>query len=70
MHKGQAGKFQSSEGESALAMRRRLNAAAKLTGKDLVIKRAGEEVYFWEESKKSGGRRRRGRPRKQPASEV
>ena len=35
--------------------------AAKLADKKLVIKRAGDDVYFWE---REGARRRRGRLRK------
>ena len=58
---GQAGKLQPSEGETTTAVRRRIGAAAKLVGKDLVIKRVGDDVYFWEPE---GARRRRGRPRK------
>ena len=56
---GEAGKLQPSEGESVGAVRRRLGAAARQAGKDLTIKRKGDEVYFWVEA-----RRRRGRPRK------
>ena len=58
---GQAGKLQPCEGESVNAVRRRIGAAAKLAGKDLVIRRVGCEVYFW---KREGERKRRGRPRK------
>ena len=60
---GKAGKLQPSEGETVGAVRRRIGAAARRAGKDLVIKRVGDEVYFW----KAGGevpRRGRGRPRK------
>ena len=39
-------------------MIRRLGAAAKASGKDLVVKTIGGEVYFWLKA------RRRGRPRK------
>ena len=58
---GQAGKLVPSIGETALTVRRRLSSAAKLVGKQLEIKRAGEEVYFWV---KQGQARRRGRLRK------
>jgi len=65
LQEGQAGKLQITEGETGAAVRRRLGAAAKLAGTDLVIKRAGEEVYFWVRSGLSGRpRRKRGRPRK------
>ncbi len=52
-----AGKLQPSEGENTRALRRRLGAAAKASGKDLVIKTVGGDVYFWIKA-------RRGRPRK------
>ena len=58
---GQAGKLQLSEGEMPTAVRRRIGAAAKLAGNDLVIRRTGDDVYFWE---REGTKRRRGRPRK------
>ena len=43
---GQAGKLQPSEGETPGAIRRRIGAAAKLVGRNLVIRRAGDDVYF------------------------
>ena len=49
---GQAGKLQPGEGESVTAVRRRIGAAAKLAGKDLVVRRSGAEVYFWEAPRK------------------
>ena len=58
---GKAGRLEASEGETIGAVRRRIGAAAKLAGKELVIKRVGEQIYFWA---KSGTGRRRGRPRK------
>jgi len=45
----QAGRLQPDEGESVATVRRRLGVAAKLSGKDIIIKRQGNEVYFWEE---------------------
>ena len=60
---GQAGTLRASEGETLSAVRRRLGAAAKLQGKNLVIKRTGDEVVFW----LGEPRRRRGRPRKDSA---
>jgi hypothetical protein len=56
---GEAGKLLPEDGESAIAVRRRLGAAAKAMGIQLTILRSGDHVYFWKES-----RRRRGRPRK------
>ena len=47
LEEGKAGKLQVTEGERPGAVRRRLGAAAKLVGKNLVIKRVGEEIYFW-----------------------
>ena len=58
LQSGQAGKLTASEDESAIAIRRRLNQAAKTGGVELVIKRSGDDVYFWTNA------RRRGRPRK------
>ena len=60
LRRGQAGTLRPSEGESVAAVRRRLGKAAKATGKDLVVKRSGDQVVFWE------GTRRPGRPRKRP----
>lgn len=57
---GQAGKLAPSEGETTMAVRRRLNTAAKQLGKDLVTRREGDDVYFWVKS----ATRRPGRPRK------
>ncbi len=45
----QAGRLQPDEGESVATVRRRLGVAAKLSGKDIIIKRQANEVYFWEE---------------------
>jgi len=56
----QAGKLAPSEGETSMAVRRQLNAAAKQLGKDIVTRREGDTVYFWMKP----GTRRRGRPRK------
>ena len=62
---GQAEKLRATDGETVAAVRRRLGAAAKLIGKDLVIKRSGDEVFFWDQSK-ARSTRGRGRPRKSP----
>ena len=43
---GQAGRLQPGEDESVATIRRRLGVAAKLSGKDITIKRQGTEVYF------------------------
>lgn len=57
---GDAGRLQASAGETLNAVRRRLGAAAKATGKRLTVRRTENEVYFWIE----GQGRKRGRPRK------
>jgi len=44
---GQAGRLQPGEGETVATVRRRLGVAAKLSGKDITIKRQGNDVYFW-----------------------
>ena len=44
---GQAGRLQPGEGESVATVRRRLGVAVKLSGKDITIKRQGDDVYFW-----------------------
>ena len=55
---GQSGKLEPSPGETIATVRRRLGSAAKLSGKNLVIKRTGEEIYFWvEQPTKRRGRR-------------
>ena len=58
---GQAGRLQAGSGETLSAVRRRLGAAAKALDRKLVIRRSGEQVYFWADPQ--NGRRRRGRPR-------
>ncbi len=62
---GQAGQLQAAAGESIAAVRRRLGAASRVAGKDLVIKRVGEELFFWVRPGGEGAtKRRRGRPAK------
>ena len=61
---GKAGKLRASDGESVQAVRRRLGAAAKLSGKNVVIKRFGGEIYFWLEAE-SPHKRRPKRPLQQ-----
>ena len=58
---GQAGKLQASEGEKISTVRRRLGDAARLAGKNLVIKRTGEDLYFWVEPSEEQRPRQRGR---------
>lgn len=59
LKEGQAGKVQPSQGETVATARRRLGAAAKVSGRALVIKRTGEEIYFWVDQP---ARKRRGQP--------
>ncbi len=58
---GQAGKLQASDDEKLSTVRRRLGDAARLAGKNLVIKRTGEDLYFWVEPAGEQRPRRRGR---------
>ncbi len=62
LKRGQAGSLRPAAGESVAAVRRRLGRAAKAAGKNMVMKRSGDEVVFWE------ARRRPGRPKKQPTA--
>ncbi len=54
---GQAGQLQAGPGETTNAVRRRLGAAAKATGKKLVMRRSNDMVFFWVQP--GSGRRRR-----------
>lgn len=58
--KGQAGRLVPGDGETVSTIRRRIGAAARQAGKNLSIKRIGDEVYFWTEGRKTGNGRRRG----------
>ena len=57
LRSGKAGRLQAGDGETIGAIRRRLGEAAKLSGAELVIRRLGDEIYFWKRP------RRPGRPR-------
>ncbi len=61
--KGQAGKLVAGAAETTATVRRRIGAAARAAGKNLTIRRAGDEVYFWAAERRgsANGRRRRGR---------
>ena len=48
--KGQAGKLRTGEEEKPATIRRRLGVAAKTLGIPLIIKRSGNDVYFWREN--------------------
>ncbi len=62
LEEGQAGKLQVAEDEKITTIRRRLTIAANLLGKELTVKRMGDELYFWVEpaqEEKPRQRRRR-----------
>ncbi len=48
--KGQAGRLRIKEQENALTIRRRLGVAAQTLDINLIIKRSGNDVYFWREN--------------------
>ncbi len=59
---GEAGRLVASACETTANVRRRIGAAARAAGKNLTIRRAGDEVYFWTERRRAAnGRRRRGK---------
>jgi hypothetical protein len=64
--KGQAGKLSIREGEKHTTIRRRLVTTAKAMDVTLIIKRSGNDLYFWREERDAEqprrGRARRGRP--------
>ena len=67
LREGQAGKLTVTDGETYPTVRRRLGAAAKLAGKDIVVRRAGDDLYFWAQPQEQPRPRRRGRrPRGAP----
>ena len=43
----EAGKLTPVEGETTQAVLRRLRAAAKLAGTNLIVRRNGQDIYFW-----------------------
>jgi hypothetical protein len=48
---GQAGKLSPVERKKPATIRRRLAAAAQTLGVNLVIKRSGQDIYFWSEDR-------------------
>ncbi|MCH8744736.1 MAG: hypothetical protein IIB31_03695 [Chloroflexi bacterium] len=58
---GQAGHLNMGEGEKVTTIRRRLITTARLMGKELVVKRSGDELYFWVKASEEGKKRRRRR---------
>jgi hypothetical protein len=61
--KGQAGKLSIGEDEKHTTIRRRLVSAANALDINLIIKRSGEDIYFWREEQREE-QPRRGRPRR------
>ena len=53
---GEAGRLQAAEGEPITTVRRRLGAAARQLKRTLVIRRTGDEVYFWATETRRRGR--------------
>ncbi len=59
----QAGKLVADAEETTAAIRRRLATAAELTGKDLVITRQDNVVFFWEKGDGPEPKRRGRKPK-------
>jgi hypothetical protein len=59
--KGQAGKLHPVENEKPLTIRRRLAVAAQALGINLIIKRSGSDLYFWQEGREEEQPRRKRR---------
>ena len=55
---GEAGRLQATEGEPISTVRRRIGTAGRQLGRNLTIRRTGDEVYFWVEETKRRGRGR------------
>ncbi len=60
---GEAGRLVAGAGETTATVRRRIGAAARSAGKNLTIRRAGNEVYFWAAERRGSANGRRGRGR-------
>jgi hypothetical protein len=60
---GQAGKLHPEGNEKPATLRRRLVIAAQVLGINLVIRRSGENIYFWS-GERGDEQPRRGRPRR------
>jgi hypothetical protein len=56
---GQAGKLSIGAGEKHTAIRRRLVTSAKALNIPLIIKRSGNELYFWQENGEAQPRTKR-----------
>ncbi len=69
LSQGQAGKLHPVGNENLPTIRRRLISAAQALGITLVIKRSGEDLYFWSESRE-GEQPRPRRPRRGRAGDL
>jgi hypothetical protein len=49
--KGQAGRLKIGESENPLTIRRRIAVAAQTLDINLIIKRSGQDIYFWSEDR-------------------
>jgi hypothetical protein len=69
---GQAGRLRTGESENPLTIRRRLLSAANALNIPLIIKRSGNDLYFWRENGQAEQPRpRRGRrPRRQAETTI
>jgi hypothetical protein len=69
---GQAGRLRVLETEKPLTIRRRLVVAAQMLGINLIIKRSGQDVYFWQEDggEEQPPRKRRYTRRRRTAVEI
>lgn len=63
---GGAGRLRMSEDEIVTTIRRRLVTTARLMGKELVIKRSGDELYFWLKAAEADKPRRSRRAKRDP----
>jgi hypothetical protein len=63
---GQAGKLQAASNEKVTTIRRRLATTARLLSKELIIKRSGDELYFWIKTPEEEPVQRRRRSRRNP----
>ncbi len=59
LEEGQAGRLHTAGDEKVTTLRRRLATTARLMGKDLVIKRSGDEIFFWNKPAEEAKPRRR-----------
>ena len=70
--RGQAGRLRVEEQEKPMTVRRRLAVASQALGIPLIIKRSGNDIYFWrEDGREEQPRPRRGRrPKRQEDTAI